>query len=62
MRTPTRGTHLRELSQPECIGDLGHVGRLPVDRLMSGMLSIDELNEGFDRLHDGHAIRQVVSL
>jgi alcohol dehydrogenase len=37
-------------------------GRLPVDRLMSGMLSIDELNEGFDRLHDGHAIRQVVSL
>jgi alcohol dehydrogenase len=35
---------------------------LPVDRLMSGMLSIDELNEGFDRLHDGHAIRQVVSL
>jgi alcohol dehydrogenase len=37
-------------------------GRLPVDRLMSGMLSIDELNEGFDRLHDGQAIRQVVSL
>ena len=37
-------------------------GRLPVDRLMSGVLSIDELNEGFDRLHDGHAIRQVVSL
>jgi alcohol dehydrogenase len=37
-------------------------GRLPVDRLMSGMLSMDEINEGFDRLHDGQAIRQVVSL
>ena len=37
-------------------------GRLPVDRLMSGMLSMDEINEGFDRLHDGHAIRQLVSL
>ena len=34
-------------------------GRLPVDRLMSGTLSLDEINEGFDRLHDGQAIRQV---
>jgi alcohol dehydrogenase len=37
-------------------------GRLPVDRLMSGVLSLDEINEGFDRLHEGKAIRQVVSL
>lgn len=35
-------------------------GRLPVDRLMSGRLSLDEINEGFDRLHEGQAIRQVV--
>jgi alcohol dehydrogenase len=35
-------------------------GRLPVDRLMSGTLSLDEINEGFDLLHDGKAIRQVV--
>ncbi len=35
-------------------------GRLPVDRLMSGRLSLDEINEGFDRLHEGRAIRQVV--
>src|SRR6478609_7259667 len=35
-------------------------GRLPVDRLMSGTLSLDEVNEGFDRLHDGVAIRQVI--
>ena len=35
-------------------------GRLPVDRLMSGTLTLDEINHGFDRLHDGTAIRQVV--
>ena len=37
-------------------------GRLPVDRLMSGTLSLDEINEGFDRLHEGKAIRQVIVL
>jgi alcohol dehydrogenase len=35
-------------------------GRLPVDRLMSGVLTLDEINEGFDRLHEGKAVRQVV--
>jgi alcohol dehydrogenase len=35
-------------------------GRMPVDRLMSGRLTLDEINEGFDRLHAGTAIRQVV--
>ncbi|HYD36974.1 MAG TPA: zinc-binding dehydrogenase, partial [Allosphingosinicella sp.] len=35
-------------------------GRLPIDRLMSGTLALDDINEGFDRLHDGKAIRQVV--
>jgi len=37
-------------------------GRLPVDRLMSGTLGLDEINQGFDRLHDGTAIRQIVTL
>jgi alcohol dehydrogenase len=37
-------------------------GRLPVDRLMSGKMSIGEINEGFDRLHAGEAVRQVVLL
>ncbi len=37
-------------------------GRLPVDRLMTGTLRLDEVNEGFDRLHDGVAIRQVIVL
>ena len=35
-------------------------GKLPVDRLMSSTLSLDEINEGFDRLHEGKAIRQVI--
>jgi alcohol dehydrogenase len=35
-------------------------GRLPVDRLMSGRLRLDEINEGFDRLDRGEAVRQVV--
>ena len=29
---------------------------------MSGTLTLDEINHGFDRLHDGTAIRQVVTL
>lgn len=35
-------------------------GRLPVDRLLSGKLKLDDINEGFDRLHDGSAVRQVI--
>jgi alcohol dehydrogenase len=35
-------------------------GKLPVDRLMSGRLKLDDINQGFDRLHEGKAVRQVV--
>jgi alcohol dehydrogenase len=35
-------------------------GRLPVDRLMSGVLSLDEINAGFDRLHEAKAVRQII--
>ena len=35
-------------------------GRLPVDRLMSGRLRLEEINDGFDRLHEGKAVRQVI--
>lgn len=35
-------------------------GKLPVDRLMSHRLSMDEINLGFDRLADGEAVRQVL--
>jgi alcohol dehydrogenase len=37
-------------------------GKLPVDRLMSDHLKLDEINLGFDRLHEGKAVRQVVMI
>ena len=40
--------------------DLYKQGRLPVDRLLSGRLALDDINHGFDLLHDGKAVRQVV--
>ena len=39
---------------------LFRAGKLPVDRLMSGKLTLDQINEGFDRLHEGRAVRQVI--
>lgn len=36
-------------------------GRLPVDRLMSGTLPLDDINTGFDRLHAGEVVRLVVT-
>jgi alcohol dehydrogenase len=35
-------------------------GMLPVNRLLSGSIGLEDLNEGFDRLHDGSAVRQIV--
>jgi alcohol dehydrogenase len=35
-------------------------GRLPVDRLLTHTLSLDELNDGFDRLAAGQGVRQAV--
>lgn len=35
-------------------------GRLPVDRLLSDVIGLDEINAGFDRLHAGEAARLVV--
>ena len=40
--------------------DLFSQGRLPVDKLLTGRLTLDEINVGFDLLHEGKAIRQVV--
>ena len=34
-------------------------GRLPVDKLISRKVSLDEVNEGFDRLQNGETIRQI---
>jgi alcohol dehydrogenase len=35
-------------------------GRLPVDRLISHRLGLDDVNAGFDRLAAGEAVRQVI--
>lgn len=35
-------------------------GLLPVDRLMSERILLDQINEGFDRLSDGGTVRQIV--
>src|SRR5258705_11395237 len=41
--------------------DLYQQGKLPVKRLMSGKLKLEQINEGFDLLHEGKAVRQVVT-
>lgn len=35
-------------------------GLLPVDKLMSERIGLDEINEGFDRLADGASVRQML--
>jgi Zn-dependent alcohol dehydrogenase len=35
-------------------------GKLPVDQLLTHTLPLEDINLGFDRLHDGSAIRQVI--
>jgi alcohol dehydrogenase len=37
-------------------------GRLPVDRLLSGTVALDEINAAFDALAEGKAVRTVISL
>ena len=37
-------------------------GRLPVDRLLSERLRLDDINAAFDRLAAGESIRQVVEI
>lgn len=40
--------------------DLYRQGKLPVDRLLTGKLKLDDINHGFDLLHEGKAVRQVI--
>ena len=35
-------------------------GKLPVHKLRSGFLSLEQINEGFDRLSDGSVLRQIL--
>ncbi|GIH90774.1 zinc-dependent alcohol dehydrogenase family protein [Planobispora siamensis] len=40
--------------------EMYRAGILPVDALLSHRLTLEEVNEGFDRLHTGEAVRQVI--
>jgi alcohol dehydrogenase len=42
--------------------DLYRRGKLPVDRLMSKHLKLDDINEGFDLLAQGKVVRQVITV
>lgn len=42
------------------LADLYLAGRLPIDRLQSARLPLSEINEGFDRLRRGTAVRDVI--
>ncbi|MCU5783076.1 alcohol dehydrogenase [Alcanivorax balearicus MACL04] len=53
------GGHVPALDIPEYAA-LYLAGRLPVDKLLTHRLKLEDINEGFDRLADGEAIRQVI--
>lgn len=40
--------------------DLWRAGRLPVEKLVSSTIALDEINTGMDELADGHAVRQII--
>jgi alcohol dehydrogenase len=40
--------------------ELYNAGLLPVDRLLTNTLPLDDVNEGFDRLASGEAVRQAI--
>jgi len=40
--------------------DLYRQGRLPINRLRSGTVTLDEINEGFDRLARGETVRDIL--
>jgi Zn-dependent alcohol dehydrogenase len=42
--------------------ELHRAGRLPVERLLSGRLALEDINAGFDRLARGESVRQIVEL
>lgn len=42
--------------------DLYRKGMLPVNKLMSDHIGLEQINEGFDNLASGHTVRQIVML
>jgi alcohol dehydrogenase len=53
------GSCVAERDIPRFLG-LYRRGKLPVDRLKTGFVSLDEINAGFDRLADGSVLRQIL--
>ena len=53
------GTCVPKRDVPRYIA-LYRAGRLPVDKLMSGIIALDDINAAFDRLHAGTVVRQVI--
>jgi alcohol dehydrogenase len=53
------GTCVPVRDLPRYVG-LYRQGRLPVNKLLTHRIELAAINEGFDRLHEGKAIRQVV--
>ncbi|WP_342594655.1 zinc-dependent alcohol dehydrogenase family protein [Salinicola lusitanus] len=53
------GGHVPSLDVPEYIA-LYRAGRLPVEKLLTHRLKLEEINLGFDRLASGEAIRQII--
>lgn len=39
---------------------LHRAGRLPVEQLVTGHIALEQINEGFDRLANGEAVRQII--
>ena len=42
--------------------DMYRAGRLPVDKLLSERIALEDINAAFDRLADGRTVRQIVQL
>ena len=58
-----RGSYMGSCVPPRDVPafiELYKQGRLPIDRLKSGTLPLEQINEGFDRLADVEAVRQIV--
>jgi alcohol dehydrogenase len=55
------GSSVARRDIPRYIG-LWRAGRLPLERLVSGSVSLDDLNPAFDRLANGEVVRTVCRL
>ncbi len=60
-----KGSYLGSANPSEMLPqlfDYWRAGKLPVEKLISGRLKLDQINEGFDRLASGDAVRQIIVL